>query len=429
MIAAKQALARAATVASNGQLLSSRVANAGRNLTGHVDDIAAQVSKQITETEPDAQAITSLVSGLSGVTSIFGLAPPPPAEPQAATQGAAPQGFRPATPSATLTNQLLAKTRDLTLATDLVNERVTAVDKLVEEAGLLKACVPANAVPSLMIRPRVDLLPVKPGQSYVFSAEGGAGPVTATFNGQMIGEVVQEGANFTLTVADGASGSSALEFSDGQTTRTVTLVVDRGIEHLRPPPQANTTELTPEDCAPHTIVVDRTTLLTKEESEAGVTRAQIEAIQKGVGLSGDQVDGKAGTTTRGAICRFERANPPLEVTGTISQPLLVRFPVQARGPGDGTSPGTGADASGGSCAAFANSGTAEGARQTGIEREITPHRLCELQTKMGIQETGIFDQQTRQEIRNIRESRLQEVPSQDLTELTRAVIDILFPPQ
>ena len=46
---------------------------------------------------------------------------------------------------------------------------------------------------------------------------------------------------------------------------------------------------------------------------------------------------------------------------------------------------------------------------------------------MGLQPTGVFDEQTRQEIRNIRESRLQEDPSQDLTELTRGVIDVLFP--
>ena len=253
VIAAKEALSRAATVGGNGQILSNRIANAGRNLTAKVDDIAAQVSRQITETEPDAQAITSLVSGLSGVTSIFGVAPPPPAEPPPPT-GVTPQAFDQAT-------DLRAKTRDLVLATDLVNERVVAADKAVEELGVLEACVPGDVVPSLVIRPRVDLMPVKPGQVYVFSAEGGAGPVTATFSGQMLGEIVQEGASFTLTVADDASGSSAIQFSDGETTRTITLIVDRGIEHLRPPPpQADTTALAPPDCAPVTITVDRTTL-------------------------------------------------------------------------------------------------------------------------------------------------------------------------
>jgi hypothetical protein len=313
------------------------------------------------------------------------------------------------------------------LATDLVNERVIAADKAVEESGLLKACVPGDVVPSLVIRPRVDLLPVKPGQVYMFTAEGGAGPVTATFNGQMIGEIVQQGASFTLTIAGDAQGSSAIQFSDGETTRTITLVVDRGIEHLRPPPaQPDTTELTPPECAPVRIVVDRTTLLTQSEREAGITEAQIRAVQRGVGLTGDQVDGRAGTTTRGAICRFERDDPALEVTGTITQPLLARFPVQEGGPDDGADADTG-DATADPCAGFASAGTAEGARQTGIEGEITPRRLCEIQTAMGIQPTGMFDRQTRQEIRNIRESRLQEDPSQDLTELTRRVIDVLFP--
>lgn len=408
VMAAKEALARAAIVTGNGQLLGSRVANAGRKLTAKVNDIVAQVSHQITETEPDPQAIVSLVTGLSGVTSMFGVAPPAPVESGAREDVPQPQGGAVAPD----VSNLRVSTRDLVLATDLVNERVVAIDKAVEESGVLKACVPSDVAGGLTIRPRVDLLPVKPGQTYIFLAAGGTGPVTATFSGQMIGEIVQEGASFTLTVADDASGNSTIQFSDSETTRTITLVIDRGIDHLRPPPpSANDSALAPPECAPTTIEVDPSTRLTQGETDAGVTEAQVSAIQTGLGL---EADGLAGIKTRGAICTLEKSEN-LPITGEIGQQLLLRFPEEQESEEGGDEADT--------CDGFDDVDTAAGALSD-FEKTVSPRRLCEIQTAMGIKKTAEFDPLTRERISDIREN-LGHGPG--LTELTQEVMDALVP--
>jgi hypothetical protein len=210
--------AEAARMTEKGYLLLNRVASAGVALVTTVDTIRDKVSTQITRTEPDLQAITTVIAGLGAATSRFA----PTAPPAAPTPGAAPAAMKRATLSAEENVQelegLIARVAgDMAKVAPLINSVETAT----QQAGTLAGCTVTEVDLAFTVTPDVSTIDIKPGETVQLATKGGSGSPRAAFVGNKIDGLT----------ADTPLGSSAvLVTADAKikTDETATLVITDG---------------------------------------------------------------------------------------------------------------------------------------------------------------------------------------------------------
>ena len=329
---ARKTIRASAATGSAGIILRAQIDRAGIDLRRRIAKLSVEVAKQTQKTEPDLASIKATVASLADALK------PPPQAPAASPKATAPaigqeHGAQFQTDSAKAVAQTLQDEIDklaaaldaLIIATEPVASVVNSTAALVKVAGSSEGCTLDAVATTFKVEPSADrqeiAIPSTGSSTTPFVVSGGNGAIRATLAGSSQGDNVKVSAS----VKDGFY-VAAVEVKSTATPGAVTLVI---ADNTQANHKAIDLELTSAKAATDKPKDTPDTTTKKDPPDQVTAKADVEAIQKGVGLTGKDIDGIAGDKTHAAVRVYKKkiGLPPWD--GSLTKALLdqIRPPV------------------------------------------------------------------------------------------------------
>jgi hypothetical protein len=307
------------------------LALAAGNLTPLVERISEQVNRNIIDTETSPQSMLALLQGFGTQTRAFTKAALPGTATAGTETASAESGEDDPTKSrGDPAQQKIDKAHaELLEATDSLNASLTRIVTVSSVTTKLQACKADAVSNKFSVTPGDAVITLKEGATAEFKVVNEVSVPVAELVGSNTDKVtraetiVRDGAFVISVKGEKVTGTEGptLVITDGTGQQEKRIQINVVGESQPPPPPPEVDPSTPLSDAERTVLVNSALGTEVSGDDPATAKNALAYVQCVMGLTGDDIDGKMGATTRGRIKAF-RKSPAVMHVNVVDSSLI-----------------------------------------------------------------------------------------------------------